>query len=276
MSCTGIGLASLSTTTVFGTPRDVTLAELALETFFPAEDDERRIVVTLVHFVWTFAVRLLLIEDDIMVGRALVDALTHDGCAIDWISEGQLAEPMMDDAAYAAILLDLGLPGRSGLALLRNARARDVRIPIIVVTARDAVADRIEGLDAGADDYILKPFEVGELQARLRAVLRRRAGHADSLIGTKRLQLDLNSREALFEGERVTLTAREFSVLRALLERPGAILSREQLEERVYGWDDAVTSNAVEFIIHGLRRRLHSNAIRNVRGLGWLVPKNDT
>jgi two-component system OmpR family response regulator/two-component system response regulator QseB len=219
-------------------------------------------------------VRLLLIEDDAMVGRALVDALSHKGCAVDWIRDGQLAESAMVDAAYAAILLDLGLPRRSGMALLRSVRARDVRTPIIVVTAKDAVADRIEGLDAGADDYVLKPFEVGELQARLRSVLRRRAGHADALIGTKRLQLDLNSHEALFEGGRVALTAREFSLLRALLERPGAILSREQLEGRIYGWGDAVTSNAVEFIIHGLRKRLRADAIRNVRGLGWLVPKD--
>lgn len=218
--------------------------------------------------------RLLLIEDDVMVGRALVDALSHEGCAVDWITDGQAAEPAMVNTAYVAILLDLGLPRRSGLALLRGARARDVRTPILIVTARDAVADRIEGLDSGADDYILKPFEVGELQARLRAVLRRRAGHADALIGTTRLQLDLNSREALFEGDRVTLTAREFSLLRALLERPGAILSREQLEERLYGWDASVTSNVVEFVIHGLRKRLHADAIRNVRGLGWLVPKD--
>jgi len=218
--------------------------------------------------------RLLLIEDDVMIGRALVDALAHEGCAVDWIADGQLAEPALVDTAYAAILLDLGLPRRSGMALLRSARARDVRTPIIIVTAKDAVADRIEGLDSGADDYLLKPFEMGELQARLRAVLRRSAGHADALIGTRRLQLNLNSREASFEGERVVLTAREFSLLRALLERPGAILSREQLEERVYGWDNAVTSNAVEFIIHGLRKRLHASAIRNIRGLGWLVPKD--
>jgi two-component system response regulator QseB len=228
----------------------------------------------LIHLVRIFALRLLLIEDDVMIGRALVDALSHEGCAVDWIADGQLAEPALVDTAYAAILLDLGLPRRSGMALLRSARARDVRTPIIIVTAKDAVADRIEGLDSGADDYVLKPFEVGELQARLRAVLRRRAGHADALIGTKRLQLNLNSCEASFEGDRVVLTAREFALLRALLERPGAILSREQLEERIYGWDNAVTSNAVEFIIHGLRKRLHASAIRNIRGLGWLVPKD--
>jgi len=163
------------------------------------------------------------------------------------------------------------LPGQDGTEVLRRARERGDATPVLVLTARDGIEDRIRNLDLGADDYLLKPFAFRELLARMRAVVRRRDGAAHSLIGRGPLQLDLTTREVLVEGVREALTAREFALLHALLERPGAILSREQLENRIYGWGEEVTSNAVDVLIHGMRRKIGAEAIRNVRGLGWRV-----
>jgi DNA-binding response OmpR family regulator len=208
-----------------------------------------------------------------MIATDLKQALHGAGYSVDWVEDGVAGQAVLAQGGYTAALLDLGLPKRSGLELLQATRQRGDLTPILILTARDGVEDRVRGLDLGADDYVLKPFEFRELLARLRAVMRRRDGHAQSLIGSAGLQLDLASREARFRGERLTLSAREFALLHALLERPGAVLSREQLEQRIYGWGEEVSSNAVEVIIHGLRKRLGADAIRNVRGLGWHVPK---
>ena len=217
--------------------------------------------------------RILLIEDDPMIGADLKQALAGSGYSVDWVEDGVAGQEAFTQGGYTAALLDLGLPRRSGLELLAAVRGHGDLTPILILTARDGIEDRVKGLDLGADDYLPKPFEFRELLARLRAVVRRRDGHAQALIGTEQLQLDLVSREACCRGVRLTLSAREFALLHALLERPGAVLSREQLEQRIYGWGEEVSSNAVEVIIHGLRKRLGADAIRNVRGLGWQVPK---
>ena len=217
--------------------------------------------------------RTLLIEDDPMIGNSLTKALRAAGLVVDWTRDGVAGDTALAAGGYVAVLLDLGLPRRAGLEVLTAARSRGDRTPILILTARDAVTDRVAGLDLGADDYILKPFELSELLARLRAVIRRSDGHAQSLVGTAELQLDLRTREIIHRGTRAALSAREFALLHALLEHPGTILSREQLEDRVYGWNEAVESNAVEVIIHGLRRRFGAEVIRNVRGLGWKVPQ---
>jgi two-component system OmpR family response regulator/two-component system response regulator QseB len=216
-------------------------------------------------------VRVLVAEDDKMIGRGLVQALEGAGWSVDWVRDGSLALSAFADGGYTCALLDLGLPAHDGTEVLRRVRQRGDATPVVVLTARDGVDDRILGLDLGADDYLLKPFEFRELLARMRAVVRRRDGSAHSLVGTRALQLDLTTREVMVEGRREALTAREFSLLHALLERPGAILSREQLENRIYGWGEEVTSNAVDVLIHGMRRKLGPDAIRNVRGLGWRV-----
>jgi two-component system OmpR family response regulator/two-component system response regulator QseB len=213
--------------------------------------------------------RVLLVEDDEMIGQSLQRALEGNGWSVDWVKEGLLARSAMADGGYACVLLDLGLPKLDGIEVLRKARAQGDRTPVLVLTARDGVDDRILGLDVGADDYLVKPFAFGELLARMRAVIRRRDGSAHSLIGSDTVQLDLTTREVLISGERSQLSAREFALLHALLERPGAILSREQLENRIYGWGEEVSSNAVDVLIHGMRRKLGADAIRNVRGLGW-------
>ena len=213
--------------------------------------------------------RVLLVEDDEMIGRSLSQALESNGWSVDWVKDGLLAQSALSDGDYACVLLDLGLPKRDGTEVLQKARAQGNTTPVLVLTARDGLDDRIAGLDLGADDYLLKPYEFRELLARMRAVIRRRDGAAHSLIGGGDLQLDLTTREVMVRGERSALSAREFALLHALLERPGAILSREQLENRIYGWGEEVMSNAVDVLIHGMRKKLGPDAIRNVRGLGW-------
>jgi DNA-binding response OmpR family regulator len=218
--------------------------------------------------------RVLLVEDDEMIGQSLVQALGGNGWSVDWVKEGLLAQSAMADGGYACVLLDLGLPKRDGIEVLRKARAQGDHTPVLVLTARDGLDDRITGLDIGADDYLIKPYEFRELLARMRAVIRRRDGSAHSVIGGSEVQLDLTTREVLVQGERSQLSAREFALLHALLERPGAILSRDQLESRIYGWGEEVSSNAVDVLIHGMRRKLGAEAIRNVRGLGWRIAAN--
>jgi DNA-binding response OmpR family regulator len=215
--------------------------------------------------------RVLLVEDDEMIGHSLREGLAAQGWSVDWVKDGLLAQSAWADGDYACVLLDLGLPKRDGVEVLRHARGRGDTTPVLVLTARDGLDDRVEGLDLGADDYLLKPYELRELQARMRAVIRRRDGSAHSVIGNTAVQLDLTTREVMVQGERSQLSAREFALLHALLERPGAILSREQLENRIYGWGEEVSSNAVDVLIHGMRRKLGPDTIRNVRGLGWRV-----
>jgi two-component system response regulator QseB len=215
--------------------------------------------------------RLLLIEDDPMIGESIRQGLGQDGFVVDWVQDGRAASLALQQGAYAALLLDLGLPGKSGIELLRELRKGGNPVPVLVITARDAVTDRVQGLDAGADDYLVKPFDLSELAARVRAVLRRHAGRADSLVSHGELVLDPVNHEASYRGKGLNLSAREFALLRALLEKPGAVLSRKQLEERLYGWEDELGSNAVEVHIYNLRKKLGPGVILNVRGVGYRV-----
>jgi two-component system OmpR family response regulator len=217
--------------------------------------------------------RVLLVEDDRMIGEAVVQALHDAAYAVDWVKDGQAALLAIETNEYGMVLLDLGLPRRNGLDLLRQVRAKGSTVPVIIVTARDAREDRVVGLDFGADDYLVKPFDLPELLARMRAVTRRRGGQAAPLLTNGALTLDPATREARYGEASCSLTAREFSLLQSLLMRPGAILSRAELEERVYGWNEEVESNAIEFLIHGVRRKLGTSAIKNVRGVGWMVSR---
>ncbi len=215
--------------------------------------------------------RLLLIEDDPMIGRAVRQGLEDAGFVVDWAIDGREAEIALRDDVYDLAVLDLGLPAKDGMTLLRELRARRNGLPVLVATARDAVADRIAGLNAGADDYVLKPFDLDELVARIRALLRRGGGTGSPVLECGGLGLDPVRREVRLHGAPVDLSAREFSLLEALMQRPGAVLSREQLEDAVYGWQQEVGSNAVEVHLHHLRRKLGPDTIRNVRGVGYKV-----
>ncbi len=207
-----------------------------------------------------------------MIAQGLETALRQIGAVVDWIRDGGQAAAALRSTSFDVVLLDLGLPTRDGLSVLRDLRRRGDATPVIVLTARDEVPSRVAGLDAGADDYVVKPFDLDELTARIRSVLRRAAGRGDPVIEHGGIRLDPASRKVEYKGEPVTLSAHEYAVLEALLQRPGAVLSRSQLEDRLYGWDDPIGSNAVEVYIHGLRRKLHSDAIRTVRGVGYFVP----
>jgi two-component system response regulator QseB len=217
-------------------------------------------------------VRLLLVEDDPMIGESIRDGLAQEGFTVDWVRDGAAADAALGAEPYAAVLLDLGLPRKDGLDVLRAARARRNEVPILVITARDAVADRIRGLDAGADDYLVKPFDLDELAARVRALVRRAEGRAEPVVRHGAITLNPATREVHLRGKPVPLSGREFALLHALLARPGVVLSRAQLEERLYGWDEEVGSNAVEVHIHNLRRKLGAGTIRNVRGVGYTIP----
>jgi len=217
--------------------------------------------------------RLLLAEDDRMIGESVQRGLKQDGFAVDWVSDGRAAELALAENVHDLVVLDLGLPRKEGLDVLRSMRKRGDTRPVLIVTARDAVSDRVAGLDAGADDYVVKPFELTELAARIRALLRRSAGRAEPVVAYGDIELFPVTREVRVRGEPVALSPREFAVLEALLARPGAILSRAQLEEKLYGWNEEVESNAVEVHIHALRRKLGTETIRNVRGVGWMIAK---
>jgi two-component system OmpR family response regulator len=217
--------------------------------------------------------RVLLVEDDRMVGAAVAQALKDAAYAVDWVTDGQTAIEAAEVESYDVMLLDLGLPGTDGQDVLRRLRQSGRQLPVIIVTARDGINDRIDGLDLGADDYLVKPFEIRELLARMRAVLRRPGSGSSSLLSNGKISLDPATREASFLGETSLLTAREFAVLQALLVRPGAILSRADLERQIYGWNEEVESNAIEFLIHTIRKKLGAPAIRNVRGVGWMVDR---
>jgi DNA-binding response OmpR family regulator len=218
-------------------------------------------------------VRLLLVEDDAMIGETVLQVLRAEHYAVDWVRDGNMAEEALRTEAYDLVLLDLGLPRRSGLEVLRALRARRNVVPVLVATARDAVGDRIAGLDAGADDYVVKPFDIDELLARIRALLRRSAGRAEPAFEHRGVSLNPATREATLHGQPVSLSAREWAVLEALLARPGVVLSRTQLEEKLFSWKDDISSNAVEVYIHGVRKKLGANLIQTVRGLGYLIPK---
>lgn len=217
--------------------------------------------------------RVLLAEDDPMIGTAMQAALGDAAYATDWVQDGQAALAALACQTYDVVLLDLGLPARDGHQVLATIRGEGKPVPLLIITARDALDERLRGLDGGADDYIVKPFDMPELLARIRAVIRRKGGAAGSVLSNGVVTLDLAARAALVQGKSVQLSAREFSLLRALLVRPGAILSRSELEDRIYGWGQEVESNAVEYLIHCLRKKLGSSTIKNIRGLGWMVPK---
>jgi two-component system, OmpR family, response regulator QseB len=217
--------------------------------------------------------RVLVVEDDQMIAEAIRTALTQDGYTVEWIGDGARAAAALATSSFDIVLLDLGLPRRSGLEVLREARRQGTTTPVIIITARDDVQSRIAGLDSGADDYLVKPFDLDELAARMRSVLRRGAGRGDSVIEHAGIRLDPVTHEVSRDGEPVTLSAREYAVLEALMLRPGAILSRAQLEDRLYGWGGEIESNAVEVYVHALRRKLGADAIRTVRGVGYCVPK---
>jgi two-component system response regulator QseB len=217
--------------------------------------------------------RVLLVEDDRMIAQGLQTALRQDGYAVDWMADGRAAAAALHAAHFDLVLLDLGLPERDGLEVLRELRRRDDATPVIIVTARDDIQDRIAGLDAGADDYIVKPFDLDEVAARMRSVLRRASGRGDPSIRVGDISLNPATHAVERGGLPVQLSAHEYAVLEALLQRPGAILSRAQLEDRLYGWDAQVESNAIEVYIHSLRRKLGSDAIRTLRGVGYFVPK---
>jgi two-component system OmpR family response regulator len=219
--------------------------------------------------------RVLLVEDDGMIGAAIQAALKDASYAADWVRNGETALNTLKCQHYDLVLLDLGLPGRDGMEVLRALRAKDNPIPLLIITARDGLDDRLRGLDGGADDYVLKPFEMVELLARMRAVLRRKGGGATHVMSNGLVTLDPATKIAkVMGGEPTQLSNREFALLQALLVRPGAILSRTELEDRIYGWGDEVESNAVEYLIHALRRKLGSAVIKNVRGMGWMVSRN--
>ena len=219
--------------------------------------------------------RLLLVEDDRMIGSTLRQALKLEGHAVDWVHDARAADASLAAERFDLVLLDLGLPGEptGGLDVLRRLRARGDATPVIVLTARDALEDRVAGLDAGADDYLVKPFELDELNARLRAVARRHGGRGAPLMQHEGVTLDPATRQVTRDGQPVILSAREFAVLEALMARPGAILSRAQLEDRLYGWGDEVESNAVSVYIHQLRRKLGADFIQTMRGVGYFVGK---
>ena len=208
-----------------------------------------------------------------MVGDAVEQALKDAAYAVDWVIDGETAIQAARSETYELALLDLGLPKADGREVLRRLRSLDRKLPVIIVTARDGVDDRIEGLDLGADDYLIKPFEIRELLARMRAVLRRDGSGSPALLSNGKLALDPATREASFADEHAQLTAREFALLQALLARPGTILSRSELERQIYGWNEEVESNAIEFLIHTIRRKLGAAVIRNVRGVGWMVDR---
>ena len=208
-----------------------------------------------------------------MIGKAVLDVLRAEHYAVDWVRDGTAAEAALVAERYDLVLLDLGLPKADGLTVLRGLRSRRETVPVLVATARDAVGDRVAGLDAGADDYIVKPYDTDELLARVRALLRRSAARGEPSISHKGVELNPATREATLDGQPLSLTPREWALLEPMLQRPGVVFSRPQLEQKLYGWKDDISSNAVEVYVHGLRKKLGADFIRTVRGLGYVVPR---
>jgi len=217
--------------------------------------------------------RILLIEDDRMIGESLVHALKANGYAVDWARDGNTGQASLSTTAYNLVLLDIGLPKRSGLEVLKSLRGRKDRVPVLILTARDHVTDRVEGLDSGADDYLVKPFALEEVEARIRALLRRHAGNADPILRSGDITLNTLTKELGYQDKNLVLSAREYALMFALMELPGKIMSRPELEERLYGWNEEISSNAVEVQIHNLRKKLGAELIQNIRGMGYMVSK---
>ena len=219
--------------------------------------------------------RILLVEDDRMIAQAVSDGLKSARYAVDWVNNGNMAEQALSSQQYDLILLDLGLPGQDGLQLLNRLRQKKNNTPVLIVTARDDLDSRLAGLDGGADDYIIKPFDLSELLARIRAVLRRQNGQSLPLLTNGEITLNPTNYQVTLEGQDVSieLSNKEFAILQALMTRPGIIHSRADLEDKIYAWGDEVESNAIDFLIHGLRKKIGKTHIKNVRGVGWLVAK---
>jgi two-component system OmpR family response regulator len=217
--------------------------------------------------------RVLLVEDDELIGKAVKQALKGETYAVDWVQDGETALSSLSLEDYALLLLDLGLPRKDGLDVLKEIRQSKKNMPVIILTARDSIEDRIKGLDYGADDYLVKPFSIDELHARIRAVVRRNNSIANPILQNSIIELDPSTCEASREGKIYTLSAKEYALLHTLILRPGNIFSRNQLEESIYGWNEEVASNAIEFIIHAIRKKLGKDSIKNVRGMGWMVIK---
>jgi len=217
--------------------------------------------------------RLLIVEDDQLLGEGIQAGLTQEGYAVDWVEDGEAAETALMTNEYELIVLDLGLPKKTGLEVLKGMRARDIDVPVIILTAQDTVEDRILGLDTGADDYITKPFDLDELGARIRALLRRRGGRTSPVIQHNHITLDPASHTVTKDGTAVDISPREFTILLLLLENMGKVMSRSRLEEGLYAWNDEVESNTVEVHIHHLRKKLGSELIRTIRGVGYIIDK---
>lgn len=215
--------------------------------------------------------RILLVEDDKMIGEGLQKALRQNGYTVNWVGDGVSADEALQDGPYELAVLDLGLPGKSGLDVLKNLRDRQNTMPILILTARDAVSDKVKGLDLGADDYMLKPFALEELEARVRSLLRRNAGQASEWLEYNDLRLNPKTHEALYKNTKVALSGREFSLMFALIKNPGAVLSKTQLEEAIYGWNEETASNAVEVHIHQIRKKLDNSVIKNIRNVGYTL-----
>ncbi|MEO8407043.1 MAG: response regulator transcription factor [Oxalobacteraceae bacterium] len=215
--------------------------------------------------------KILLVEDDSMIGKAVRQGLTLAGFSVDWAQDGRAAQLSLAHDVYNLVVLDLGLPHQDGIAILKSARARGNNIPVLIATARDSVADRIAGLNAGADDYVVKPFDLDELVARIRALLRRHAGSGSPVVTYGALSFDTIGKTVSLRGVVLDLSARETGILEALMQKPGAVLSKEALEEALYGWGQEIGSNAIEVHLHNLRKKLGPDVIRNVRGVGYRV-----
>jgi len=217
--------------------------------------------------------RILVVEDDRLLGDGIQKGLAQAGFAVDWVQDGSQGEAALKSEDFAAVVLDLGLPKLSGLELLRRLRAQNNPVPVLILTARDAIDDRVKGLDSGADDYVVKPFDLDELAARLRALTRRHSGEASAALRINELELDPAQHKVQFRGQPVELTAREFSLLQELMLNAGRVLSREKLEQRLYAWGDEVESNAIEVHVHHLRRKLAPELVRTIRGVGYMMPR---
>jgi len=218
--------------------------------------------------------RILLVEDDPQIGEAITSALDDAGLVADWVKDGDMALASIIAGAFDLVLLDLGLPKRDGLNVLKSLRQKRQSIPVLIITARDSVEDRIKGLDLGADDYLVKPFSVDELMARIRAVSRRQSGSAQPQLGNSEFTVDPVEKTVQFNNNPIELTGKEYRLLVALVRSTGRIYAREELEEKVYGWEEEINSNAIEYLIHSIRKKTAKDAIKNVRGLGWMVPKS--
>ena len=217
--------------------------------------------------------RFLLIEDDLMIGQSLLRGLNDSGLTVDWAQDGNKGQELIDSGQYAFVLLDLGLPNKSGFDLLKSMRARGDRTPLIIITAQDEIDDRVKGLEFGADDYLIKPFSFKELMARIRGVLRQYDVYSPPSISNGEITIDPMTRSVNYRGRSLVIPLKEFSLLCMLTEHPGVIFSRSQIEKNLYGWNTGVESNVIEVLIHSIRKKFDNKIIKNVRGIGWMVEK---